>query len=80
MHRHRLIEALVLVLVFKNIFGQYHKSVKQFGSRSGPAFHQTLSGQTCLHNLSADNTNRLSVRLKYVLIEIAKCAYEMRHA
>ena len=28
---------------FKNIFQEYHQSVKQFGSRSGPAFLKKLS-------------------------------------
>ena len=33
-----------LINFLKNIFQEYHQSVKQFGSRSGPTFCQASSG------------------------------------
>ena len=40
--------------IFKKFFQEYHQSVKQFGSRSGPTFCPDL-GPNCLQRLSADD-------------------------
>ena len=40
---------------FKKLFLEYHLSVKQFGSRSGPTFDLR---PICLQKLSADDTSR----------------------
>ena len=41
---------------FKKFFQEYHQSVKQFGSRSGPTFCQAWSGSKLFAKLPADGT------------------------
>ena len=57
--------AFIWHLIFFNInffqksFQEYHQSVEQYGSRSGPTFCRALSGSK-LQKLSADSTSRQS--------------------
>ena len=43
------------IYFFKKFFQEHYKSVKWFGSRSGPTFCWSWSGSNCLQRLSADN-------------------------
>ena len=43
---------------FEKFFHEYHQSVKQFGSRSGPTFVGPDLVTNCLQKLSADGTSR----------------------
>ena len=45
-----------LIYFLENVFQEYHQSVKQFGSRSGP------TGPNCLQRLSADNKSRERIK------------------
>ena len=49
----------------KNSFQEYHKRVKQVGSRSGPTFVGPDLGPNCLQMLSADDTSRQKAKLIY---------------
>ena len=40
-------------LLFQKFFQEYHESVKQFGSRSGPTLCRTDLGPNCFKKLSA---------------------------
>ena len=49
--------------LFQKLFQEYHQSVKQFGSRSGPTFCRPGLGPNCLQKLSAvdrDNGDRVN--------------------
>ena len=64
---------------FEQIFREYHLTVKQFGSRSGPTFCCPDQDPICLQRLSADDTRRQRVNwlpkqpyqgLRYEIIHI----------
>ena len=50
--------------IFEKFFQEYHMSVKQIGSRSGPTFFRPDLGPNCLQRLSADDTRRQRVNSK----------------
>ena len=54
-----------------NFFQEYHQSVKQFGSRSGPTFVGPDLGPNCLQKLSADDT--------YNEMSCAQCVYYVNY-
>ena len=48
----------------EKIFQEYHQSVKQFESRSGPTFlFGPDLGPNCLQRLKSDNTSKQSVKV-----------------
>ena len=44
--------------IFKKNFQEYHRSIKQFGSKSGRHFVGPDLGPNCLQRLSADDTSK----------------------
>ena len=49
--------------LFKKFFQEYHQSVKQFGSRSGPTFVGPDLSPNCLQRLSAEDTCKQRVKV-----------------
>ena len=47
---------------FEKFFQEYHQSVKQFGSRSGPTIVGPDLGLNCLQKFSADDTSMKRVK------------------
>ena len=56
------------IIFFEKFFQEYHLSVKQIGSRSGPTFFVGPDlGPNCLQRLSADDTRRQRVNSFYAI-------------
>ena len=53
-----ILHAFFKISFFEKIFQEYHQSIKQFGSRSGPTFCRPDLGPNCLQKLSAHDTSR----------------------